>query len=274
MTMAKFYFMKNSTHVQMQGCVIITSEGNVIVIDGGNEGDHEHLKELINTEGNGKVKAWFITHQHSDHTGAFCKLSSVDPELQVENIYYNFPTIDELFKYGYRSPLGDRLKLETVSLIEGRYSKGAHVVKKGDRIEIDDVTITILRVYNPEITCNFENNSSLVFRIDGNKSSVLILGDLGIEGGDDTLAGCTYEDLKTDYVQLAHHGQQAVKREFYEFIRPERCLWATPDWLWDNDEGNGFNTGPYETVTTRSWMEELGVKEHLITKDGTAVFEI
>ena len=67
--MAKFYFMKNSTHVQMQGCVIITSEGNVIVIDGGNEGDHEHLKELIYTEGNGKVKAWFITHQHSDHTG-------------------------------------------------------------------------------------------------------------------------------------------------------------------------------------------------------------
>ena len=63
-------------------------------------------------------------------------------------------------------------------------------------------------------------------------------------------------------------------REFYEFIRPERCLWATPDWLWDNDDGGGFNTGPYETVITRSWMEELGVKEHLITKDGTAVFEI
>ena len=87
--MAKFYFMKNSTHVQMQGCVIITSEGNVIVIDGGNEGDHEHLKELIYTEGNGKVKAWFITHQHSDHTGAFCKLSAVIFSIFVSIAYSN-----------------------------------------------------------------------------------------------------------------------------------------------------------------------------------------
>ena len=272
--MARFYFMKNSSHVQMQGCVIVTDEGNVVVIDGGNEADHEHLNELIKSEGNGRVKAWFITHQHSDHTGAFCKLSAVDPELRVDNVYYNFPTLEELFKYGYRSAVGDRLKQETVSLIGGRYADGAHVMNVGDKIVIDDITVTVLRVYNPEITCNFENNSSSVFRIDGKKSSVLILGDLGIEGGDDTLSKCTYEQLKADYVQLAHHGQQGVKREFYEFIRPERCLWATPDWLWDNDDGGGFNTGPYETVTTRKWMEELGVKEHIITKDGTQSFEI
>jgi beta-lactamase superfamily II metal-dependent hydrolase len=272
--MARFYFMKNSSRIQMQGCVIITDKRNVIVIDGGNGADYEHLNEIIKNEGNGRVKAWFITHQHSDHTGAFCKLSAVDPQLEVENVYYNFPTIDDLFTYGGRSALGDRLKLETFALIEGRYSDGAHVINEREKLVIDDVTITVLRVYNPEIKCNFENNSSCVLRIEGKKSSVLILGDLGAVGGDDTLSKCTYEDLKTDYVQLAHHGQQAVKRDFYEFIRPERCLWATPDWLWDNDEGGGFNTGPYETIETRNLMDELGVKEHIITKDGTQSFEI
>lgn len=220
------------------------------------------------------MTAWFFTHQHYDHTGAFCKLSAIDPELKVENIYYNFPSLDELYSYGNRSALGDRIKAETVSLIEHRYNNVSQVVNEKQKIVVDDVVITILRVYNPDIKCNFENNSSLVFRVDGKKSNVLILGDLGVEGGDDVLSKCTYDDLKTNYVQLAHHGQQAVKREFYEFIHPERCLWATPDWLWDNDEGNGFNTGPYETLITRKWMEELEVKENIVTKDGTAVFLI
>lgn len=50
--MARFYFMKNSSPIQMQGCVIITDNDNVIVIDGGNEADYEHLNELIKNEGN------------------------------------------------------------------------------------------------------------------------------------------------------------------------------------------------------------------------------
>lgn len=42
----------------------------------------------------------------------------------------------------------------------------------------------------------------------------------------------------------------------------------TPDWLWDNDSGAGKGSGPWKTLETRSWMEELGVREHIVAKDG------
>ena len=86
-----------------------------------------------------------------------------------------------------------------------------------------------MRVYNERILENFVNNSSSVLRIDGKSASVLILGDLGKEGGDEVKGKCSRESLQTDYTQMAHHGQNGVKRDFYEYIRPKRCLWSSPD---------------------------------------------
>ena len=51
-----------------------------------------------------------------------------------------------------------------------------------------------------------------------------------------------------------------VLKSFYQAVAPRACLWNTPDWLWNNDAGNGFDTGPWRTVEVRGWMEELGVR--------------
>ena len=106
------------------------------------------------------------------------------------------------------------------------------------------------------------------------KKSILILGDLGVEGGDDTISKCPLELLQADYTQMAHHGQDGVTKEFYDYIKPKRCIWTAPDWLWDNDQGKGFDTAGFQTVRTREWMEALGVTEHLIEKDGIQKIEI
>ena len=73
---------------------------------------------------------------------------------------------------------------------------------------------------------------------------------------------------------MAHHGQGGVTREVYEAISPSVCLWDTPDWLWDNNSGGGYNSGPWKTLEVRAWMEELGAIEHYVIKDGTTKFEI
>jgi len=144
----------------------------------------------------------------------------------------------------------------------------------GESFVFDDVTVRILRVFCPEITHNVINNSSAVYRIEGKQKSVLILGDLGVEGCDELMRNLPFDCLHTDYTQMAHHGQGGGSREFYEYIKPRRCIWAAPNWLWDNDSGNGFDTGVFHTVRTREWMAVLGVEEHLIEKDGTQSFEI
>jgi len=101
----------------------------------------------------------------------------------------------------------------------------------------------------------------------------LILGDLGIEGGNELMKNSSLALLQADYTQMAHHGQWGVSKKFYDYIKPQKCIWASPDWLWNNDAGEGFDTGPWQTVRTREWMAALGATEHIVEKDGIQAIE-
>ena len=97
--------------------------------------------------------------------------------------------------------------------------------------------------------------------------TVMFLGDLGWDAGAKLLS-MHGEKLKSDIVQMAHHGQNGVERDVYEAIAPSACIWCTPLWLWNNDAGKGYNTHVFKTIIVRGWMDELGVKEHYVAKDG------
>ena len=269
--MSTFYLLANTSYSQMLGSIIKT-ENKTIVIDGGTVNDSAQLINFLKESSVSHVDAWFFTHPHHDHMGCFVDIRKKAPEITVEKLYFNFPDLsDEKIIAFERSPFEAAL-WEDAKKWDTLYD--THKVAAGEVFEFDEVKIRVLRTYAPEITANLINNSSAVYRIDGQKSSVLILGDLGVEGGEDTLKKCSVELLQTDYTQMAHHGQRGVSREFYEKIKPKRCIWAAPDWLWDNDRGDGFDTSKFLTVRTREWMEALGVTEHLVEKDGIQKFEI
>ena len=123
------------------------------------------------------------------------------------------------------------------------------------------------------------NDSSLVFKITSPNRSVLFLGDLGPDGGD-VLFRESRHLLKSDIVQMAHHGHMNVSMEVYAEIAPEACMWCAPDWLYDEpvlppylaDGERLMKNGRvrmYGTALTRKWMDILGVRKHYVTKDGT-----
>ena len=62
--------------------------------------------------------------------------------------------------------------------------------------------------------------------------------------------------------------------DVYQAISPSACLWCTPDWLWNNDAGLGYNTHCFKTIEVQGWMEKLGVKTHYVTKDGDQTIEL
>ena len=97
--------------------------------------------------------------------------------------------------------------------------------------------------------------------------TLLILGDTGINSSQ-KLLNKQKEKLKSDIVQMAHHGQSGATEELYKVVNPKICLWTTPEWLWNNDAGEGLNTGPWKTFETRKWMEKLKVEKNYIAKDG------
>ena len=268
--MAKFYFLGNTTPSQMLGCIVKT-QNKTVVIDGGVHADGRQIAEFARKYAHSRIDAWFFTHAHYDHIGAFHELRANMPDIRVDKLYHHFPAVETIKRLEPRTPWEMDLWSEMEEWLQ---EPRAYKMQVGERFCFDDVKITVLRVYNEQIENDFVNNSSAVLRIDGKKSSVLILGDLGVEGGEETMKICSRESLCAEYTQMAHHGQAGANKAFYEYIRPKRCLWSAPDWLWDNDKGEGFDTGPWQTVRTREWVAELGVTEHFISKDGTSVIEI
>ena len=90
---------------------------------------------------------------------------------------------------------------------------------------------------------------------------------MGEDGGKRLLADAGAEALKSDIVQMAHHGQNGVGEEVYQAINPSICLWPSPDWLWNN-AGNR-----YRISETKGWMSRLNVQRHYCTKDGDQVIQ-
>ena len=261
----ELWMLGSATGAQNLSIVIKSPNGKLIVIDGGWEADADKLSSLILQQG-GKVDAWLITHPHEDHVGALCAiLNDTGRKIKIDKIYCSLATPDW---YRQVSPTGagiaDQLLNAFTKLPVGTVTNN---IGRGTEINIDDVNIRVLN-NRGAYTYNGVNNSSLVYKIRVSGQSILILGDLAYDGGKDLIKTCTTAELKSDIVQMAHHGQQGVDQDAYALIAPTTCLWPSPVWLWDNDNGGGVGSGPWGTLTTRAWMDALGVKDNRSLKDG------
>lgn len=262
----------NTTQRQMMGYVLKTSKNEVIVIDGGLPEDTENLKQQIKKEG-GKVDYWFITHPHTDHAGAFIEIAK-NTDIEIGKIYTTYNQVEWYYKYANERPEEAKLIEECIQTLQSEKIKNkVETVETNQKIEIGPIHYEVLGVANPEITTNPANNSSMVLKMQINDKTLLFLGDSGKESGNKLLQNQKGK-LKADIVQMSHHGQKGVTEEVYKEIKPKICLWATPDWLWNNDLGTGEDTGEWETKQTRNWMEKLGVKQNIIEKDGNQTITI
>ena len=276
----EIHVLKNTVnHRQMQSIIITTEGGKVIAIDGGRRENADYLIEYlkdITGQTIPVVDAWFLTHAHNDHLPAFFEIvQNRSGEVVVGTIYYNLPSIQYYTRIPGEEDEDGAVTTKTFFEILPLIADRVCVASGGDVYEIGDAKFEILYSAETDIEVNICNNASLVFKMTLGGKTVMFTGDCGVEAGLKILE--RYGDsgiLKCDICQMAHHGQEGCSREFYEAVSPTECLWCTPDWLWNNDRGNGFNTHIYKTVEVRKWMEEIGVKKNYVTMDGTQVCQL
>lgn len=252
-------------YAQSMGYVFITKNDKVIVIDGGHYKDAENLIKIISKHG-GVVHHWFITHYHNDHIGAIMEIFK-NNAVKVENLYYDFPDVDLLQDRGD----GDNPLVETFPALIPK-DTWVYSAKKGLQVKVDGVTTTALNDACFEKGDNFCNDSSICYKLETSACKVLFTGDLGAKGDDYLLDEEFVAQIKDcNVVQMAHHGQNGVSQKFYQTTSVEVCLYPTPGWLWDNNNGGGKNSSGWTTLKTREWMREQKVWKNYTSIRGTVI---
>lgn len=266
----------NMTNVQMMSYILESPRGNLLVVDGGNPGDADYLRSELEKRG-GHVSLWLLTHCHDDHYSALSEIMQNPGGVTVERIGYNFPPQEwiDAVEPMYRDLNGAiyALLAEKADICTVLY-EGMVLDFDGVKIEVlnDPMDFQAFTEPSPNNGSNV-NDTSLVFRFTfPNGKTLLFLGDLGLRAGN--IPAERYgEKLKSDIVQMAHHGQNGADENVYKLIQPEVCLWTAPLWLYNNDRGGGYNTAHYKTVIVRGWMEKLGVKHHAVEGDGPVILK-
>lgn len=240
--------------------VFLTRGGRVIVMDGGTDEEEMTLRGFIGALGN-EVEAWYISHPHSDHMGALSAILASKQDIRIRHIYH--------------SRISDAVRdaepqcAEDCKLFYSRLASSGIPVTDirtpGQVFDYDGMKLQILSVANDEFLNNPYNNSSMIMRVSDRKHSVVFLADSGVECGSKCLGGPYGHLLNADYLQIAHHGQNGCDRHFYDTVKFRAALWPTPLWVWNNDQGKGFNTGILKTIETRTWLKEKGITENHVT---------
>ena len=244
-----------------------------VMIDGGCDGkDPEQLTEYlrkITGEQKPVIDAWFLTHAHPDHI--FCLKGIADRFsdcISVKKIIAPFPGDDVLAVSepptvaqlrDFRSSLK---KLDVGEWVEP---------SAGDVFVFGDAVFEILFTWKdlcPEALMRrySVNDTSTVFRLTAEGQSVLFLGDAS-EGADRVLLSKYGKSLKSDVVQLAHHGCYGSNIETYRAIDPEIVLWPSP-------VSQVMEMCYIVTVDRLLVREPLRIKDFIIHGDGTRALEM
>ena len=277
-------YMMRETSPYLLGMVVVTERDRCIVVDGGRPEDLPLLKELV---GGRRIGAWLLTHPHVDHiSGLVSELErNGGADFAIERVICRFPDYGEWLTCADAAP--DRAyfleelneMLPAWNRVKGTLGDRLHEAVQGERFVVDECDFEVLYTTHAGLLSNPMNDSSMVVRMQTPRRSVLFLGDLGPEGGD-VLFFESRHKLKSDVVQMAHHGHMNVGFEVYEAISPEVCLWNAPQWVYDEPEVPSYLSDReklvrmkrirmYGSALTRRWMDVLGVKEHYVSYTGT-----
>lgn len=260
-------FLENrATNAQQLSGVVKSADGRVVVIDGGQEADAEHLISTIREMG-GVVDAWLVTHPQTDHVGGlYAVLKDHRQDIDIRGIYYHFfdqswyDTVDP-DEAGMVSVLREQLATVDPARLHDDIGAGTVIPLS------EGMVITVLNSPVQSSDSYAVNSSGLMYDILIDGKHLVILGDMGREVGDRLMRGEAISGLKADFVQMSHHGQDGVSEGFYRMLEPTYCIWPTTEWIY-HVEGTDTRL---RTMLTKSWISGMNVAANFLTIGGDVI---
>lgn len=222
-------------------CALLESEGQYILIDGGNVADGEDVVDYLLHAGVEELAAVFCSHAHEDHVGG---LAAVLEAIPAKAVYaptrtYSSNCFDKFLYYA------DQQRLTV------------QIPAPGDTMTFGGATVTVL---GPVKSYAETNDTSLVLMVRFGENRFLFTGDMELAAETDLLDAGT--DVKTDVLKVGHHGSNTSTG--YRFL-----YMADPDYAVisvgaDNDYGH-----PHEAPLSR--LEDAEVTVYRTDLLGTVI---
>lgn len=243
-----------------QSNVIQLEDGSFIVIDGGrskSDGqtanhDAEILMSFLNDmkpASHAKPRVvWFYTHVHSDHIN-FSRdnfFPTYKDKIDLQLVCLNLPDFNELENHissaGWKETNAPSAYVASVDMlyksIETNFpGTTVYTFHTGDKLYFAGCEVEIL--VNPEDYYlkgfSWINDTSVAFKVKIQGKSLMIFGDCTAPVNDQMVA--LYGNyLKSDIIQVTHHGIGGATLSSVKPVNADICFWAVKEDTYLNDE--------------------------------------
>ncbi len=212
-------------------CYTITTDTGLVIIDGGMAYEEPRLRQIIAQYG-GTVEAWILTHPHPDHITAFMDIYDDPQGIVIRQVYaVEMPDLETLQSNASWDDYTSLERFLTMEIPELTY------VHTGDTWTALGLQFEVLSAYSDlvdELSDDLMNDGSMMFRVSGSRDSMLFCADVGTSLSA-YLTAVYGDSLKSDYVQMGHHGYGGLDADFYEMADPRAAFFDAPDWLMNGE---------------------------------------
>ena len=233
-------------------CYIVTLEdGSFIIYDGGGSKGDDYVRlynilEKLNKRSDGiHIAAWVITHLHWDHHSVFRQfITAYKSKISLELVVTNAVNENEMYNGWNIDKAGDTTIPGLVEATGAKWLK-PHT---GQYFYIRNVKCEVLYTHEdlfPTPMVYF-NNTTTVTRLYLNGQTMLMLGDVQAVGCN-VMVPMYGNYLKSDIVQVAHHGEIGATRDLYVKAAPTYLVWPASINRF-NEQTAGTNSGDFYLV--------------------------
>lgn len=233
-------YMPKVTQLGVAGMsyVIQLCDGSFLCVDGGSESEYaeQELYELLKSntrEGKPKIAMWIFTHAHLDHIQlATDFLARYKDKIEVQAFAYQFADHNKvpLLTEDSKNAQKDIERLE--KMIKNGYANAElYTLHTGQSYFFKGAEMEILWSLDNTYPLPYLslNETSIAFRLKfTNGITFLLLGDCMNEAC--RQLSHTYGDyLKSDILQVAHHGLIGGDKKLYQDVDPKICFWPVAE---------------------------------------------
>lgn len=247
-------------------CYIIQcADGSFFIVDSAHMfsvNDHNRLYNLLcrlTPEGRKIIiSGWFFTHAHQDHIAMFMNFLNAGFEnYQIERLYYNFPSLDIPDAEKWKESDKETMR-EFYQLIEKHSEIPVVKLHTGQRFFVRNLEFEVLATHEDVYpgSLSYFNDSSTILSMTVDGCKTLFLGDANYT--ECTILVARYGSyLKSDIVQVAHHGYNGSNVGIYFCADAKVSLYSAPVKRYEDGKSTAANKVVH-TLSNEIYVAENG----------------